>query len=281
MTNELAQIPTRTLTRRTVVKGAAWSVPILAAAVATPLAAASTVAPFSTVVTSNFVNNYLDAELRTMVRRYLNTVDAVDGEYNLIQLLAAWRLHRDTWVEFIPWGSTFMNAESSIYHQLTRGFTFGAIDGIIPAGAAFHMSYPAGLLNVGTLSSELTYQLANTGLIVGSITDTETSIMVGPTGLNQQVTVNLAAAWSFAIRSIGALTMTYTGPAPASGSTTASLSAVVQAVTLRQLLDNIAHAPDRWQIGSGLRSELEVLATRVHGTVNVQVAPGNAPVPTT
>ncbi|MDQ0726299.1 hypothetical protein [Microbacterium sp. W4I20] len=43
MTEEITNNNSKGFSRRTVVKGAAWSVPVIAAAVATPLAAASTV----------------------------------------------------------------------------------------------------------------------------------------------------------------------------------------------------------------------------------------------
>ncbi|WP_417505438.1 hypothetical protein [Microbacterium sp.] len=58
--NEVA-VPGRGMSRRTIVKGAAWSLPVIAAAVATPLAAASTTNCTATVSTSTATYTRLSA----------------------------------------------------------------------------------------------------------------------------------------------------------------------------------------------------------------------------
>lgn len=61
MSEEAVVVPERGLSRRTVVQSAAWSLPVIAAALATPLAAASTVACTATISTSTAAFSRLSA----------------------------------------------------------------------------------------------------------------------------------------------------------------------------------------------------------------------------
>ncbi|WP_309064565.1 hypothetical protein [Microbacterium sp.] len=112
------------LTRRTVVKGAAWSVPVIAVAVGTPLASAS-VAPFNATVTANCSNDYDLSVLEGIVGSgLLGTVQAALG------LLG-------------------------ITPGATRGFTITATTGTIPAGTQYTLQDPNAILTIGGLETVL------------------------------------------------------------------------------------------------------------------------------
>jgi len=117
--------------RRTVVKGAAWSVPVIAAAVATPLASASGTTQFDVGVTASCVGNYdLDG--------LLGLIAAVPGvgattASTVQSLLAA--------VGLTPFQS--------------RGFTITAVEGTVPQGTQFTLSTEAGLIDLALLQSAI------------------------------------------------------------------------------------------------------------------------------
>lgn len=114
--------------RRTVVKGAAWSVPVIAAAVATPLAAASaTPAAFDVEVTPACAGNY--------------DLTGLLGLINAIPLVGP------------TVGTTVQNllAGVGLTPFQTRGYTISAVEGTIPSGTQFTLATDAGLIDLGLL----------------------------------------------------------------------------------------------------------------------------------
>lgn len=124
------EIQNKGLSRRTVVKGAAWSVPVIAAAVATPLAAASAPA-FDVAVAAS-----------------------CDGNYDLTGLLGA--------INAIPLagptvGSTVQGLLGAIGLTpfVSRGFTISAAEGTIPAGTQFTLTTDPGLIDLSLLAGAI------------------------------------------------------------------------------------------------------------------------------
>lgn len=99
--------------RRTMVKGAAWSVPVIAVAAATPMASASTAEQFDVQVAGTCSGDYKAAGL---------TAGVIDVLATLLGLDAA-----------------------------TREFTITAAEGTIPSGTQFVLE-DGGLLNLGILT---------------------------------------------------------------------------------------------------------------------------------
>ena len=113
------------LSRRTMVKGAAWSVPVLATAIAVPMAAASE--PYDVSVTSNCVGNY-----------------DLDG---LLGLIAA--------VPLVGAGAAAtvqgLLAAVGLTPVQSRGFTITANEGTIPAGTQFTLTSDQGIIDLTAL----------------------------------------------------------------------------------------------------------------------------------
>lgn len=110
----------RELGRRTILKGAAWSAPVIAAAVATPLAAASD-PDWNASVTSTCTGNLaLDAGLAQ---------DVITAIVNAVNLLPGVNVTR-----------------------AQRYFTITATQGTVPAGTEFVLSSPQALLNASLLT---------------------------------------------------------------------------------------------------------------------------------
>ncbi|MFE6995708.1 hypothetical protein ACFVAE_07095 [Microbacterium sp. NPDC057659] len=108
--------------RRTIVKGAAWSLPVVAVAVATPFASASA-APFNATVTGNCSGNYDLSVLTSIVGPAL--VGTVQTALGLLG--------------FQP--------------NATRRFTVTATSGTIPAGTSYTLTDPNALLTVSGLQN--------------------------------------------------------------------------------------------------------------------------------
>lgn len=108
------------LSRRTVVKGAAWSLPVLAVAVAAPAATASVA--FDVAVTGNCDNDY-----------DLSVLESIVGPILLGTV------------------QTALQATLGLTAGASRSFTISADEGTIPAGTSFTLSYPAGLLDLTAL----------------------------------------------------------------------------------------------------------------------------------
>jgi len=118
------------LSRRTMVKGAAWSVPVLATAVAVPMASASTVPTWNGAVTGFCSGQYDISVLRGIVGNTLvNTVQAALG------LLG-------------------------IQPNASRGFTITATQGSIPAGTVYRLQGPAGLIDLSILQGLIAANVA-------------------------------------------------------------------------------------------------------------------------
>ena len=110
------------VSRRTLVKGAAWSLPVIAVAASTPLAAAS-VAPFNATVTAFCENDYDLSVLQGLGLGIL--LPAVQTALGVLGLTPG----------------------------ATRGFTVTATTGDIPAGTQYLLTDPNGLLTVSGLES--------------------------------------------------------------------------------------------------------------------------------
>lgn len=154
------------ISRRTVVKGAAWSVPVIAAAVATPLASAS-VAPFNATVTAFCDNDYDISVLQGIVGSGL--VGVVQGALGVLGLTPG----------------------------ATRGFTVTATTGTIPAGTQYLLTDPNALLTLSGLQSVI-------GAGVAGIVSTEGGYLItlaAPIAEGGSFTVNVYDA----IVNVGAL----------------------------------------------------------------------------
>lgn len=121
MTEENTTAPSG-FSRRTLVKGAAWSLPVIAVAAATPLASASTVT-WNATVTSFCSNDYDISVLTGIVGAGL--VGTVETALGLLGITAG----------------------------ATRGFTVTATTGDIPAGTQYLLTDPNGLLTISGLES--------------------------------------------------------------------------------------------------------------------------------
>lgn len=132
------------ISRRTIVKGAAWSLPVLAVAVATPAHAAS-VNPLAGVdvqVTGACENDYDLGVLTALVGA---------GLVGLVQ--------------------TTILAPLGLTSGASRTFTITAAEGDIPAGTTFALTYPDGLLDLSLLEGIIEAQ----ALTVATINTTTTT----------------------------------------------------------------------------------------------------------
>lgn len=125
--------PALGVSRRTLVKGAAWSVPVVAAAIAVPAQAASLPTGVDVAITGACAGNY-DLSVLT------NLVGA--GLVGLVQSAV-----------LAPLGLT---------PNPRRTFTIAAQSGTIPTGTRFALGYPSLInLNLGVLNSVLTAAALN------------------------------------------------------------------------------------------------------------------------
>lgn len=140
------ELTTTGLSRRSVAKGAAWSVPVLAAAVSVPMASAS-VDPgeaFDVAVTADCSGNYDLSELRSGLD---SVVRSLPGGALLAPLIT-------------PITNTLVDTLTGLLSGLgfeqfeSRGFTIQAAEGTIPAGTQFTLS-GGGLININLLSDAL------------------------------------------------------------------------------------------------------------------------------
>lgn len=119
MTEELTQH--QGISRRTIVKGAAWSIPVMAAAVAAPAAVATGGPAWDVTVTGTCANDYDLSALEALVPGLL--VDTVEAALALLGLTPG----------------------------ASRTFTIAATEGTVPAGTTFSLAYPDGLIDLGLL----------------------------------------------------------------------------------------------------------------------------------
>lgn len=119
------------LSRRTIVKGAAWSVPVMAAAIAAPAAVATGGPNWDVQVTANCQNEYDITTLTT-----------------LLESLSANPLYQVLVPGLVVTVQTAL-AAIGIDDDAARNFTITALEGTVPAGTQFQMTYPA-LLNINT-----------------------------------------------------------------------------------------------------------------------------------
>jgi len=146
------------ISRRTIVKGAAWSIPVMAAAVAAPAAVATGGPAWDVTVTGNCLNDYEDSALNSLVTPSLrNTVRAA------LALLGFTR-------------------------PAERSFTITATEGTVPAGTTFSLSYPNGLIDLGLLQTLIQ---AN-ALTVVTINNTQTTFSLNnPLTQGQSITLDV------------------------------------------------------------------------------------------
>lgn len=125
------------LSRRTIVKGAAWSMPVLATAVAVPAVSASTDENFDVGVTASCVGNY--------------DLDGLLGLINDIPLVGP------------TVGTTVQNLLSAIGLQPfeSRGFDITAVEGTIPAGTQFTLASSPGLIDLSLLGDLIDANVLN------------------------------------------------------------------------------------------------------------------------
>jgi hypothetical protein len=156
------------ISRRTIVKGAAWSIPVMAAAVAAPAAVATGGPNWDVTVTGSCLNDYQDSALAALIPGGLT--QTVRAALALVGLT----------------------------RPASRTFTITATDGTVPAGTTFSLSYPAGLINLVALEGLIE---AN-ALTVVTINPTQTTFTLNaPLTEGQFITFNIINA----IIDIGAL----------------------------------------------------------------------------
>ncbi|WP_029088325.1 hypothetical protein [Brevibacterium album] len=140
------ELTTTGLSRRSVAKGAAWSVPVLAAAVSVPMASAS-VDPgdaFDVAVSADCAGNYDLAQLRQGLS---DIVGSLPGGALLQPLLT-------------PITNTLVDTTTTLLSGLgfdefeSRGFTILAAEGTVPAGTQFTLT-GGGLINITLLEDAL------------------------------------------------------------------------------------------------------------------------------
>ncbi|GAA5147391.1 hypothetical protein GCM10025768_07360 [Microbacterium pseudoresistens] len=167
------------ISRRTVVKGAAWSVPVIAAAVAVPARAAS-LTGVDVGVTYNCVGNY-DLAL-------LDTIEGIPGA-----------------------GPIAVNTVTGLLSAIgleqfsSRGFNITAVEGTIPAGTQFTLTVPPGLIDLSLLPGTL--QAGALGIVTlntdGAIIELTTDLNEGETALislqNADVDLDVAGTTSLAL----------------------------------------------------------------------------------
>ncbi|MGN7861597.1 hypothetical protein ACTJI8_13545 [Microbacterium sp. 22303] len=192
--------------RRTLVKGAAWSVPVVAAAIAVPAQAASLPQGVDVSVTGACSGNYDLSALTTLV------------------------------------GAGLVGAAQTILSGLgltpnpQRSFNIAAQQGTIPAGTRFQLDYPALInLDLGTLNTILT-AAALSVVSTGNTSAVFTTNAAIPQG--SSITFNVAGAIPLADLGVAStITLTlldtdHPNPAPGGPNSAAVSSLVSTAVTL-------------------------------------------------
>ncbi|MDQ0644585.1 hypothetical protein [Microbacterium murale] len=187
--------------RRTVVKGAAWSVPVIAAAVATPLAAASVTPTWNGTVTGNCAGDYDISVLTGIVGAGL--VGVVQTALGVLGLEP----------------------------NATREFTITATTGDIPAGTVYELTDPNALLTVGGLESVIGAGVAGIASTTGGFVLT----LAAPIPQGTSVTVDVYRALvNVGVLSSFTLTQTTADAVPGDNTSTLSSLAAV-AVNLGDL----------------------------------------------
>ncbi|GAT72206.1 hypothetical protein MHM582_0679 [Microbacterium sp. HM58-2] len=136
MSEENSFMPKDGVSRRTLVKGAAWSLPVIAVAAATPLAAASTVT-WNGAVTGVCTNDYDISVLEGIVGAGL--VGTVESALALLGITAG----------------------------ATRGFNITATQGDIPAGTQYVLTDPNALLTLSGLEAVVSATVAGIATTAG------------------------------------------------------------------------------------------------------------------
>lgn len=197
MTDEITQHDG--ISRRTIVKGAAWSIPVMAAAVAAPAAVATGGPAWDVAVTGNCLNDYEDSALNSLVPGPLrNTVRAA---------LAALGFTRPA----------------------ERSFTITAAEGTVPAGTTFSLAYPDGLIDIAALEGVIEAE----ALTVATINNTQTTFTLdAPLTQGQSITIdvigpiiNVGALSSITLSLVGNDNPTSPGSEGADSATVSTLAA--------------------------------------------------------
>ncbi|SFR45976.1 hypothetical protein [Microbacterium azadirachtae] len=203
---------THGVSRRTLVKGAAWSVPVVAAAIAVPAQAASLPQGVDVAVTGACAGNY-DLSVLT------NLVGA--GLVGLVQN-----------VVLNPLGLT---------PNPRRTFTITAQQGTIPAGTRFSLTYPALInLNLGVLNSILTAAALNvvsTGNTSAEFTTTAPIPQGGSISFNVAGAIPVADLGVASTVTLTLLDTDHPNPGPG-GPNSASVSSLVAAAVSLQPIFN-------------------------------------------
>lgn len=205
MTEENTFAPSQGVSRRTLVKGAAWSLPVIAVAAATPLASASTVT-WNGAVAGVCTNDY-----------DLSALQNILDNLGLGALLGTVQ--------------TTLKALLDLDAGATRGFNITATAGEIPAGTQYVLTDPNALLTLSGLQDVIAANVAG----IASTTDGYVLTLTNPIPEGSTVFVNVYDA----IVNVGALssfTLTQTtADANASdnvGSTASTAAAAVNLGTL-------------------------------------------------
>jgi hypothetical protein len=156
------------ISRRTIVKGAAWSIPVMAAAVAAPAAVATGGPTWDVTVAGSCLNDYKDTALAALIPGALT--QTVRAALALVGLT----------------------------RPASRTFTITATAGTVPAGTTFSMSYPAGLIDIVALEGLIEVN----ALTVVTIDSTHATFTLNtPLTQGQFITINIINA----ILDVGAL----------------------------------------------------------------------------
>lgn len=207
MTEENTTAPSG-VSRRTLVKGAAWSLPVIAVAAATPLASAST-HTWNATVTAVCTNDYDLSLLESLVGDGL----ILDAAQTALGLLG-----------FTP--------------GATRGFRVTATTGDIPIGTRYLLTDPDALIEVGGLSSLVSAGVAGVASTAEGIVITTTAVITQGNSFDVDVYNAIADAGV-----ASSFTLTQTTPDAVAGdnqATTGSLAAAaVDLSTLSGPLGNL------------------------------------------
>lgn len=204
--------------RRTLVKGAAWSVPVIAAAVATPLAAAS--GPnFDVAVSASCTGNY---DLDGLLGLIAGVPLVGPGVATTVQnLLAA--------VGITPFQS--------------RGFTINAAEGTIPAGTQFTLATDPGLIDLTLLSGAIQAGVLQIVTVNGGTSAVVS--LVGDLAQGSSTTITLDSdAVDIGLGGQGSLTLVGSdNPSGAGQPNSASLNLISADVSLLSLNPEIGQIP--------------------------------------
>lgn len=169
--------------RRTVVKGAAWSVPVIAAAVATPLAAASTTLDLT--ITGNCAGQFRAAGLAS------NILNALTGLLGLDPATRTFTITAGTTA--VPAGTTFLLSNSGVLNvgliTVTGALDISALDIVnvgggvtsitlqqpLAAGQSFTLDLLPAVVDV-KLAATQTLSLSTDASVAGTV-----AVLVGST----------------------------------------------------------------------------------------------------